>query len=103
MPGNYSLTSKDGCAFGSSWRCSAITESGCQDIASRAPLPPCAPTPLHSVLQNALSPGQIFLTIHLLDTFGFTVDAIAKHIPDSTQRGDKGFMIGPIKVVSDKN
>lgn len=49
-------------------------------------------------MQNALSPGQIFLTIHLLDTFGFAVDAIGQHIPDASQRGGKGFMIGPVKV-----
>jgi hypothetical protein len=48
--------------------------------------------------QNALSPGQIFLTIHLLDTFGFAVDAIGQHIPPSSQRGGSGFMIGPVKV-----
>jgi hypothetical protein len=50
-------------------------------------------------LQNALSPGQIFLTIHLLDTFGFAVDAIGRHIPDSSQRQGSGFMIGPVRVV----
>jgi hypothetical protein len=49
-------------------------------------------------LQNALSPGQIFLTIHLLDTFGFAVDAIGQHIPDSSQRAGNGFNIGPIRV-----
>jgi hypothetical protein len=52
-------------------------------------------------LQNALSPGQIFLTIHLLDTFGFAVDAIGQHIPPASQRSGSGFMIGPIKVVAD--
>lgn len=50
-------------------------------------------------LQNALSPGQIFLTIHLLDTFGFAVDAIGQHIPPSSARSGSGFMIGPVKVV----
>ncbi|KAF6258081.1 hypothetical protein COO60DRAFT_1520690 [Scenedesmus sp. NREL 46B-D3] len=46
---------------------------------------------------NSLSPGQITLTIHLLDTFGFAVDAIGQHIPQSTS-GASSFWIGPIKV-----
>ena len=50
-------------------------------------------------VQNALSPGQIFLMIHLLDTFGFAVDAIGAHVPPPSQRGGTSFMIGPIKVV----
>lgn len=72
-------------------------------FAMRLTLPPCFDVTCtflcqFDALQNALSPGQIFLTIHLLDTFGFAVDAIGQHIPDSTQRGGSGFNIGPIRV-----
>jgi len=49
-------------------------------------------------LVNALSPGQIFLTIHLLDTFGFAVDAIGAAVPPPSGRSGKGFMIGPVMV-----
>jgi hypothetical protein len=46
---------------------------------------------------NSLSPGQIVLSIHLLVTFGFAVDAIGQHIPQ-TSSGTSSYWIGPIKV-----
>jgi hypothetical protein len=46
---------------------------------------------------NSLSPGQIVLSIHLLDTFGFAVDAIGQHIPQVSSSASS-FWIGPIKV-----
>ncbi|WIA19626.1 hypothetical protein OEZ85_005563 [Tetradesmus obliquus] len=50
-------------------------------------------------LTNSLSPGQIVLSIHLLDTFGFAVDAIGQHIPQQqASSGAPSFWIGPIKV-----
>lgn len=56
------------------------------------------PALLSPAPQNALSPGQIFLTIHLLDTFGFSLDAIGQHIPSSSERKGDGFSIGGVKV-----
>eukprot|EP00775_Hariotina_reticulata_P009151 gene9151-9319_t len=49
-------------------------------------------------LVNALSPGQITLTLHLLSTFGFAIDAIGQAIPSSNKRGSS-FFIGPVKVI----
>jgi hypothetical protein len=46
---------------------------------------------------QSLSPGQIVLSIHLLDTFGFAVDAIGQHIPQVSS-GASSYWIGPIKV-----
>jgi hypothetical protein len=48
-------------------------------------------------LTNTLSPGQIVLAIHLLDTFGFAVDAIGQNIP-TVSSSASSFWIGPIKV-----
>jgi hypothetical protein len=62
----------------------------------------CCLAVLDLLPQNALSPGQIFLTIHLLDTFGFKIDAIGQNIPDSSERKGDGFSIGGVKVAYEK-
>jgi hypothetical protein len=50
--------------------------------------------------QNALSPGQIALSITLLDKFGFAVDAIGQHIPPAAARSSgSSFSIGPVRVM----